>query len=281
MESHRAVIIGAGRIAAGFQWPEHSFVYTHVATYAALAHRVALAAFVETNEERAKWAEKTYGVHVYTKIEEAINLEEADIVSVCVQPKDQAAVMAALPASVKGVWVEKPCMYFDSTRPTQVNFIRRFERVHQKVKVLLDSQKLGKAVTMIVQAKADEHTICHFADLSLFWGIPIQNVQYTDTRGLNFIVTNYSVMCENGVISFSEGGAHYTIYGTRESKIFPGIKVGGGMIAQGDWTPTFMEAALKNLLDVVDDETGEKKLLLSPPNLEVNERSETIAKRFS
>jgi hypothetical protein len=41
-----------------------------------------------------------------------------------------------------------------------------------------------------------------------------------------------------------------------------------------------MEAALKNLLDVVDDETGEKKLLISPPNLEVNERSEIIARRF-
>ncbi len=280
MNTHRAIIVGAGRIGAQFNWPDHGFCYSHVGAYSAMQHRVTLVGFVETNEERAKWVEKTWGVHVYKKVEEAVGLEEADIVSVCVQPKDQSEVMAKIPDTVKGVWVEKPCMYFDSTKPTQVNYIRRFERVHQKVKVLLASQKIGKPVTMVVQAKADEHTICHFADLSLYWGIPIEKVQYTDTRGMNYVTTNYSVFCENGVISFSEGGAHYAIYGIRDSKVFPGIKIGGGVIAQGDWTPTFMEAALKNLLDVVDDETGEKKLLESPPNIEVNERTENLARRF-
>lgn len=279
MEGHRAVIIGAGRIGCGFKWPAHSFVYTHADAYQAMAHRVQLVGVVEPDQERAAAAEKKYGVHVYSKIGEAIGVEEADIVSVCVQPKDQASVMSEIPDTVKGIWLEKPCVGTDDTRPIQVNYIRRFERIHIKAKQLIEQGKLGKPVSMVVQAKADEHTICHFADLSLYFGVPVDKVQYADTAGTNYVVTNYVVMLENGVISFSEGGSHYAIYSTKASKVFPGVKVAGGLLAQGDWEPHFMEAALKNLLDVVEDEKGEKTLL-SPPDLEVNERTNIIAGRF-
>jgi predicted dehydrogenase len=280
-ELHRAVIIGAGRIGAGWNWMATPFVYTHADAYRAMGHRVELAAFVETDEARAKAAEAKYGVHVYSKIEEAIGVEEADIVSVCVQPKDQLEVMGKIPASVKGIWCEKPWMGFETTKPVQVNYIRRFERVHIKMKSLMESGKIGKPLTLVVQAKADESTACHFADLARFWGIPVEMVQYVGTGGMEYVTTTYAVMCERGLISFSEGGAHYAVYGMKDSKVFPGIKVAGGLLASGDWTPAFMEAALKNLLDVVDDESGSEKLLLSPPDGWVNSYTERIMRRLS
>ena len=51
--------------------------------------------------------------------------------------------------------------------------------------------------------------------------------------------------------------------------------------AGAPWTPAFMEAALKNLLDVVDDESGSEKLLLSPPDGWVNSYTERIMRRLS
>ena len=280
--AHRAIVIGCGRIGAGFHWPKHPYVYTHADAYFAMKKHVELVAFVEPDPERADAAAKKYQLHVYDDLVDALGVEEPDIVSVCVQPKDQPPVIEAIENApcVKAVWCEKPYVSKILSIPTQINYLRRFERLHERTKRLLASQKLGKTLGLIITAKANEHTICHFADLSLYWDIPIEHVQYVDTSGPEYVLTNYMVLCEKGMVVFAEGGAWYSVYTMRESKVFPGTLVPGNALASGNWEPYFMENALKNILDVLDDEDG-KVQLLSPPDPEVTRRIEYLERSMN
>lgn len=174
---HRALVIGAGRIGAGFQWPDKD--YTHAGAYQALRDRVELVGFIEPDNDRAVSAKLKWQVPVYEDVPTGLMALRPDVVSVCVQPKDQPQVMRLLAdiEDIKGIWCEKP---YVSEVPedvaVQVNYIRRADVLHQLLKHLdLRSAKLT------VWAKDDIHTKCHFDDLRDFWGI--QNVVYNTIDG--------------------------------------------------------------------------------------------------
>src|SRR5688572_8375672 len=129
----KALIIGAGRIGAGYKW--HDDAYTHAGAYRALKDRVDLIAFVEPNPERADAAEKKWGVTAYETLEEALTSWRPNIVSVCTQPEDQINVMCRLEVdpNVEGIWVEKPYMGFPSKKAVQVNYMRRGDDLHRRI----------------------------------------------------------------------------------------------------------------------------------------------------
>ena len=160
---HRALIIGAGRIGAGFKW--HDDAYTHAGAYRALKDRVELIAFVEPNPERADAAEKKWGVTCYETLEEALTSWKPNVVSVCTQPEDQINVMARLEADpfVEALWVEKPYMGFPSKKAVMVNYMRRADLLHRNIARDLPGG------TLIVYGKDDLTTKCHFEDLARFW----------------------------------------------------------------------------------------------------------------
>lgn len=215
---NKALIIGAGRIGAGFRWMDDS--YTHAGAYRAHKDRVDLIAFVEPNPERADAAEKKWGVTAYETLEEALTSWRPNIVSVCTQPEDQINVMSRLEVDphVEAIWCEKPYMGFPSKKPVQVNYMRRADPLHRRM--LDDNMRLWGG-TLIVYGKDDLTTRCHFEDLAKFWKASL------DYRPFNGPCA-YVYTCRTAAWWFDNGG------------------VDGG---------TCFKAMLGNLLDHLDNGT--------------------------
>jgi len=218
---HRLLVIGAGRIGAGFRW--HDDAYTHAGAAKALENRVELVGFVEPNPERADATTRKWGVLAYERLGEALNFCRPDIVSVCVQPEDQDDVMWDLPPTLKGVWCEKPfmCARLDWPWPVQVNYLRRADKRHS---VIADDEPCGR---LVVYAKDDIHTVCHFKDLQRWWRCQLDYRVYGDPCAY--------------------------VYQTRESTTF----FDNGGVEPGEC----MKAMLGNLIDVVE----KRGTLWSPP----------------
>lgn len=251
---HKAVIVGAGRIGAGYNWPKTPFVYTHADTYLALKDRVELVGFVETDNDRLMAVAKKYGLESGGGLEAMLDRLQPDIISVCTPPdvRGREEILAKLYATkcVKGIWLEKPSSIkrfsLSLAKPVQVNYIRRFEQFHVYVKELLSAFVESDVISFNVAAKKDIHTVCHFTDLARFWGIPKHRLSYVNTLGLDYLVTEYDLLLKTERFKFAAGGefiCHFML--PEASKSTPAW-------TDQRWNPTFMEAALSNLLDTVE-----------------------------
>ncbi len=171
MAKHRHVIIGAGRIGAGYQWSD--LEYTHAGASQALRDRVELVGFIEPDADRAAAAKLKWQVPVIENVMVALDAWKPDIVSICVQPERQFEVLTRTVGRVKGIWCEKPWMGGGAklSTPIQVNYLRRGDAWHQSfVDKLYDSHQHW---TLIVYGKDDIHTKCHFVDLARWWNVDL------------------------------------------------------------------------------------------------------------
>lgn len=212
---HRALIVGAGRIGAGFNW--HDDAYTHAGAYRALPDRVELVGFVEPDAGRALTATAKWNVPAADGLESALTATSPDIVSICTQPDDQyAAIIACLKAGVRGIWCEKPYHgpRVDVGIPIMVNYMRRGDPLHQR---FLDANL--NDYRLVVYGKDDIHTRCHFEDLAKWWGVPLE--YHAVNKPCRYILTD-----DIEPFTFENGG------------------VDGGIC---------FKAMLTNLLDHVDD----------------------------
>lgn len=222
---YRALVIGAGRIGAGFNW--HDDAYTHAGAYKALKDRAELVGFVEPDIDRGIAATQKWGAINYPDLEEALKLARPDIVSVCVQPDQQEAVLDRLPDTLKGVWCEKPLMSTcnEWPWPMQVNYMRRGDQAHRVMR------KMSTFMTLTVYGKDDVHTKCHFEDLAAFWKA---RLDYRAINGPCSYVLHVPGESPSKAVFFDNGG------------------VDGGKC---------FKAMLTNLLDTIDG----KDTLWSPP----------------
>lgn len=232
MVKHRALIIGAGRMGSGWGLNNKAHYYVHAKTYKDLAKRVDLVGFVEPNEARADWSAHCWKVKSWPTLDVALSEANADVVSVCTQPDQRNDIIrACIRAGVRGIWCEKPyALPAAASVHVQVNYCRRFDRFHAKVK---DFLKEATNSRLVIMAKKDVHTVCHMTDLARWWGV--SNFNYVDTP--------------------NEPGAYFLRYqlkGIWQELSFPA----GGI--SGD---EFMKNALNNLLDAVEG----KAELISPP----------------
>lgn len=188
----------------------------------------------------------TWKVPSFTTLESALENKKPDIVSICTQPDHREDVLkACIEAGVAGVWCEKPLAL--SAKPrlhVQVNYCRRFDRFHQKVKNFLKDATVSR---LVVMAKKDVHTVCHMTDLARWWNI--DHFDYVDTPG--------------------EPGAYFLRYKVRD-RVWCELPFPSGGLS-GD---EFMKVALNNLLDAVEG----KAELLSPADNAI--RSEEWANRI-
>lgn len=254
MAKHRALIVGGGRIGSGFGWMPTSYVYTHADAYLALKDRVELVGFVEPDEERRKAANAKYHVDAYAGLELALKCLEPDIVSICTQPEQRGQIIVSCVADgVKGIWSEKPygCKYEDASLPIQINYWRRFEPMHRAVKDKLDAGELGEVVRLVVCAKRDVHTVCHFTDLALWWGVSPAKFTYCDVPASDFTTCEYTLYTTTRVLRFKAGGALMEEDEGYRSTIFPGMRLPLCKGSKG-WSPIFMTEALANLMDAME-----------------------------
>lgn len=237
MPKHRALIIGAGRMGAGYNFGTFPFIYDHASTYLALKDRVELVGFVEMDYDRAKVAKEKYNVQIFAELDHALRNVRPTIISVCTPDETHADVFIQLrdldAAAMQGVWMEKPFKtQIGFLKPhIQVNYCRRFDKNHQRVAQMVQ----GRKSHLFVWAREDVTTKCHFEDLARWWG---SELHYMDNTGEQPSTNSYRVECGKWAVDFRNGGV------------------------EGD----FMIEALRNLLDVVDGVPG--AVLLSPPYLE-------------
>lgn len=196
MGKHRAVVIGAGRIGAGYEWSD--LAYTHAGAYQALRDRVELVGFIEPDNDRAVSAKLKWHVPVYEDVPTGLMALRPDIVSVCVQPAQQQGVLSLIPDEV-AIWCEKPFVSKapdeDEIRFIQVNYLRRGDVLHQ----VLRHCDLRQA-HLTVWGKGDIHTTCHFDDLRYFWGC--KNYTYNVIDG----PCRYELNMGDRILTFNNGG---------------------------------------------------------------------------
>lgn len=166
MEKHRAVIVGAGRIGAGFGW--HDDAYTHAGAYQALRDRVELVGFIEPDNDRATAAKLKWHLPVYEDVPIGLMAFRPDIVSVCVQPEQQWNVLKLI-EGVKALWCEKPYVSPNPEKTlVQVNYLRRADKLHR----WMATERPGGVLKVF--GKDDIHTRCHFDDLAAWWNAKLE-----------------------------------------------------------------------------------------------------------
>lgn len=234
----KAAIIGAGRIGVGWNWKTSIPGYTHAEAYTALADRIELVGLVDPDEERARYGMTRHRIpFVASDVETMMKEVKPDVVSVCTTPQAQRGVLAQLRGRVKGIWCEKPYMGETEEPMIQVNYIRRFDARHQ-----VFAGKTMKNANLVVIAKPDLTTMCHFVDLARWWRIPLERLHLHPTTGPCSYILRFDDDGPPG-----RGSESHEVY-------FPNGGVVGG----------FMKNALADLLNAVEAPYGKVRSSADP-----------------
>ena len=106
-------IVGLGNIAAGYSGPDDVAPYTHAG---GINHssKVELAAVADISTDaqeafRAKWGKCFGATNYYSSLEQMLDAERLDIVTICIRgPHHHDAVLEAVKAKSKAIFLEKP-----------------------------------------------------------------------------------------------------------------------------------------------------------------------------
>jgi hypothetical protein len=188
----RAMVVGAGRIGSGWNW--HDLSYTHAGAIQANKDRVQLVGFVEPDADRAAAAKRIWEAPVYENCIIGMEVLKPDIVCIATQPENQVEVISNTPGA-KAYYCEKPYWAGKTSIPTQINFIRRADPVHQEI-----AKNCWLPPTLYVQGKLDHHTVPHFVDLAKWWNV--RSFTYSPFQG----PCSYHVDMGSYVKYFENGG---------------------------------------------------------------------------
>jgi predicted dehydrogenase len=157
-EQLRALVIGCGMIAGGYnEGPDDAMVLTHALAYRRHPDYV-LAACVEPDEKaRTAFVRKWSAPAGYETLEQALDAEQFDVVSICSPTGTHLPTLARLLAApLKAVFAEKPldgdavgarrlgAQYAAKNVPVAVNFTRRFDPAMQALKAEIASGRHGR-----------------------------------------------------------------------------------------------------------------------------------------
>src|SRR3989339_2147333 len=106
----KALIIGAGRIASGFDDPKSKQILTHAHAYKKHP-QIEFIGFYDIDFKKAKLAAKKWSVGSYSDFKKAINENMPDIISICTPDRnhfEQFKMISQLKNKPKIVICEKP-----------------------------------------------------------------------------------------------------------------------------------------------------------------------------
>lgn len=191
---YRAVIIGAGNIAAGFDSPESKKILTHA--HALMGHSdFELLGFYDTDEEKAMEATERWGGRAYADIVSAV--EDADVVYCCVPDKFHGEILReAAQFHPKLVIAEKPLAatyeeakeiqdLYDGKIPLLINYSRRFLKEFHRLKN--DIKSYGKFLKGVgYYGKGILHNGSHMIDILQFLLGEVEDVHVHGTEICDF-----------------------------------------------------------------------------------------------
>ena len=179
----RALIIGAGNIAAGYDTPETEEILTHAHAFQSVPG-FQLLGFVDQDVDKARQAAKKWGSKAFPSLEAAFARGGIDVVSVATPDSTHAALLKELNAySPRLIFCEKPlalsiadaedimeCYGTSATTVVQVNYLRRFIPEYRRVKAAIAAGQYGKFLTGSgYYVKGFLHNGSHMVDLLRFW----------------------------------------------------------------------------------------------------------------
>ncbi len=180
-KKYKAVIIGAGKIACGFDNPKTKQILTHAHAFLS-DKRVELAGVFDIDKKKLKIAAKKWKIKAFTNFDAMFAETRPEIVSICT-PDDQhfSVLRRILKYYPKIVICEKPIttkiadtkriikLYKKNKIPVLVNYSRRFDGAVQNLKKELAQGKYGKVIAASgIYAKGLLHNGSHLIDLALY-----------------------------------------------------------------------------------------------------------------
>lgn len=195
-KKYKAVIIGAGKIAAGFDAPRSREILTHAHAYSR-HDKLKLSGFYDINFLVAKKAARKWSTQAFDNLTEMLTEVNPDIVSICTPDDDHfKTLMQVANFNPKLVVCEKPVtnnladtgrlgkIFAKKNIPVLVNYSRRFDSNSQKIAAMIKNGKWGKVISATgIYTKGLLHTGSHLLDLTrLFFGEPLS------VRSFNSIV---------------------------------------------------------------------------------------------
>lgn len=187
---YKAGIIGAGRIASGFDTPKTQAILTHAHAYA-VHPRTDLVGFFDVNKEAAKLASKKWGGQAFPNLKSFFGEGKPDIVSICTPDENHFSVLIEVAEyKPKLVICEKPLgsslskikkvlkSYHKKEIPILVNYSRRFDKTVQKLRKNIQSGRYGKILCASgIYTKGILHNGSHLIDLCRYLFGEVKNYQ--------------------------------------------------------------------------------------------------------
>lgn len=191
---YKAIIIGAGKIAAQFDSPKSKEILTHAHAYTKHS-KINLVGFFDITETAAKKAAKKWNCQSYSDLDKMFKSIRPDIISICTPDKTHFVVLKKIAKyKPKLIICEKPITEnLESTKkiiklyqkidiPILINYRRRFDKKIQEIKKEIESKKYGKVLCASgIYTKGIIHNGSHLIDLCryLFGEIKKSNIYYT------------------------------------------------------------------------------------------------------
>jgi predicted dehydrogenase len=262
---YKAIIIGAGKIAAGFDTPQSKKILTHA--HALKKHPATdLVGFFDIDRLAAGQAAKKWGCQSFNSFADAI-ANKPDIAIVCVSSEHHYVVLRQLAKfKLKLVICEKPLtdnladseriikIYKKAGIPILVNYSRRFDFVVRRIRQEIASGRYGKVLAAYgIYNKGVLNSGSHLIDLSrfLFGEVKTAKSFYrsydykkNDPSVAGFLefekcsqfhliigdsrlykIWELNVLLEKGSLNFVESGIFLEKRGIKDDEIYAGYKI--------------------------------------------------------
>jgi len=177
-DKYKVGIIGAGRIASGFDNPRTKKILTHAHAYA-VHPQTDLVGFFDINRKASKAASKKWSTFAFMSLEAMFREAKPDIISVCTPDENHfSTLVKVVRYRPRLVICEKPVttdlqktkkilnLYKAAKIPFLVNYSRRFDNKIQKLRREIRSSKYGKTLSASgIYTKGILHNGSHLIDL--------------------------------------------------------------------------------------------------------------------
>jgi predicted dehydrogenase len=297
-KKYKAIIIGAGKIAAGFDAPGDKKILTHA--HALKKHpEVELVGFFDIDGKAATRAAKKWSCQSFSSFEEAMKTH-SDIVAICVPSEHHYSILYKLlefkpklvicekPLTVDLASGEKAAIFYKKAGiPILVNYFRRFDSVVRRVKQEIDSGRYGKVLAAYgIYNKGILNNGSHLIDLARFlFGdakrarshYQINDYSKKDKSVAGFLefercpqfhlitgdsrlykIWELNILLEKGSLNFVESGMILEKRTVKEDKIYSGYKI---LSKAGILKTEFDKAMLEMVGNAVDHLSGSAPLL--------------------
>lgn len=181
---YNALIIGAGKIASGFDDPKSKMILTHAHAYS-MQKQISRFAFYDIDYQKALKEACKWGVKAYKNLEEAVSDLQPDIVSICTPNADHYRTIKKLfklRNKPKVIICEKPvAQNIKDTKntlrlskqhkiPILIDHSRRFDKSVQKTAIEIKNGKYGRVISATAHyGKGVIHNGTHIIDLARFF----------------------------------------------------------------------------------------------------------------